>query len=92
MDNPLTTQVESRLGAAYITLLALFFIGLIFIALKNFNSDVLVLEADQAQVKTISGTERKLIENWVKDRDIVIPEGEGFRYLIRKYPDKPWIR
>lgn len=90
--NPLTTQVESRLGAAYVSLMALFFIGLIFIALKNFSSDVLILEADQAQVKTISGTERRLIENWVKDNDVIIPEGEGFRYLIRKYPNKPWIR
>lgn len=92
MDNPMTMQVESRLGAAYVTLLALFFIGLIFIALKNFNSDVLVLEADRTQVKTISGTERKLIENWVNERSIEIPQGEGYRYLIRKYPDKPWIR
>lgn len=92
MENPLTTQVESRLGAAYISLMALFFIGLIFIALKNFNSDVVLLEADQARVKTISSTERTLIENWVLGNDIKIPEGEGYRYLIKKYPNKPWIR
>lgn len=90
--NPLTTQVESRLGAAFITLLALFFVGLIFIALKNFSSDVLVLEADTTQVKTISGTERLLIQNWVEDNNIVIPEGQGYRYVIRKYPNKPWVR
>ena len=90
--NPLTTQVESRLGATYITLLALFFIGLIFIALKNFNTDVVALEADQTRIKTISSTERKLIEGWVSENDIKIPEGEGYRYLIRKYPNKPWIR
>jgi hypothetical protein len=92
MPNPLTTEVESRLGAAYISLMALFFIGLIFIALKNFNTDVGILEADQTRVKTISGTERRLIENWVKDNSVEVPEGEGYRYLIRKYPDKPWIR
>lgn len=85
-------QVESRLGAAYITLLSMFFVGLVFIALKNFNSDVIVLESDPTRVKTISSTERELIENWVKDNNVDIPEGEGFRYLIRLYPDKPWIR
>lgn len=92
MNNPLTTQVESRLGAAYISLMVLFFVGLIFIALKNFNTDVSVLEADQTKVKTISSTERKLIENWVLDNNINIPEGEGYRYIIKKYPNKPWIR
>ncbi|MEX2090684.1 MAG: hypothetical protein WD989_00950 [Candidatus Paceibacterota bacterium] len=92
MENPLTTQVESRLGAAYISLMALFFVGLIFITLKNFSSDVVVLEADQTRVKTISSTERILIESWVKDNNIQLPEGEGYRYLIRKYPNKPWIR
>ena len=90
--NPLTTQVESRLGAAYISLMALFFIGLIFIALKNFNSDVVLLEADQTRIKTISSTERTLIEGWVKENNIELPEGEGYRYLIRKYSNKPWIR
>ena len=90
--NPLTTQVESRLGAAYISLMALFFIGLIFIALKNFNSDVVLLEADQTRIKTISSTERTLIEGWVKENNIELPEGEGYRHLIRKYSNKPWIR
>lgn len=92
MDNPLTIQVESRLGAAYITLLSLFFIGLLFIALKNFNSDAVILEANQTKAKTISNTERKLIESWVRDNNIQLPEGEGYRYLTRKYPNKPWIR
>ncbi len=92
MNNPLTTQVESRLGAAYITLMALFFIGLIFIALKNFSSDVVILESDQTRVKTISSTERTLIENWVQENNIELPQGEGYRYLIKKYPNNPWIR
>jgi len=90
--NPLTTQIESRLGAAYISLLAMFFIGLIFIALKNFNSDTIVLGAQNAQVKTISNTERYLIEGWVKENQIEIPEGKGYRYVIQKYPSKPWFR
>lgn len=92
MMNPLTTQVESRLGATYISLLTLFFVGLIFIALKNFNSDSDILNSQTAQVKTISNTERYLIDSWIKDNQIVIPEGRGYRYVIQKYPSKPWFR
>ena len=92
MSNPLTQQVESRLGAFYIALLALFFIGLIFIALKNFNSDTIVLDSQAAQVKNISNTERYLINAWINENNIEIPEGKGYRYVIQKYPDKPWIR
>ena len=90
--NPLTTQVESRLGVAYIVLLTLFFVGLIFIALKNLNSDSIVLDSQTAQVKTISNTERYLIDNWIQENGIVIPEGKGYRYVIQKYPSKPWFR
>ena len=92
MSNPLTQQVESRLGAFYIALLALFFIGLIFIALKNFNSDTIVLDSQAAQVKNISNTERYLINAWINENNIEIPEGKGYRYVIQKYPDKPWIK
>lgn len=90
--NPLTTQIESRLGATYISLLTLFFVGLIFIALKNFNSDSIVLGAQSTQVKTISNTERYLIEGWIKENQIEIPEGKGYRYVTQKYPSKPWFR
>lgn len=92
MNNPLTMQVESRLGAAYIALLGLFFVGLIFIALKNFNSDSVVLESQTAQVKTISSTERDLINNWIQENDIIVPTGKGYRYIIQQYPNKPWFK
>ena len=92
MNNPLTMQVESRLGAVYISLLGFFFVGLIFIALKNFNSDSVVLNPQGAQVKTVSTTERYLIGGWIKDNQIEIPEGKGYRYIIRQYPSKPWFR
>ncbi|PIR41872.1 MAG: hypothetical protein COV30_01630 [Candidatus Yanofskybacteria bacterium CG10_big_fil_rev_8_21_14_0_10_37_15] len=92
MNNPLTKQIESRLGAIYAGSLALFFIGLIFIALKNFNSEIIILETDQTKIKTISNTERILIGNWVRTNNIELPEREGYRYLIFKYPNKPWIQ
>ncbi len=90
--NPLTTQIESRLGAFYIGLLGLFFIGLIFIALKNFNSDSIILDSQTAQVKTISSTERDLINSWIKENNIEIPKGKGYRYIIQHYPSKPWFK
>lgn len=83
MMNPLTIQVESRLGAVYISLLGLFFVGLIFIALKNFNSDSVVLDSQTAQVKTVSSTERDLINNWIQDNQIEVPKGKGYRYIIQ---------
>ena len=92
MSNPLTIQVESRLGAVYISLLAIFFIGLFFIALKNFNSDSIIFNSQNFQIKTISNTERDLINNWIKENNIEIPEGNGYRYIIQQYPSKPWFK
>ena len=77
MSNPLTIQVESRLGVVYVSLLGLFFVGLIFIALKNFNSDLIVLDSQSAQVKTISTTERYLINDWIQRNKIEVPESKG---------------
>lgn len=90
--NPLTLQVESRLGAFYISLLGIFFVGLIFIALKNFNSDSAILNSQNVQVKTISNTERYLIDGWVKENQIEIPKGKGYRYVIQQFPSKPWFK
>ena len=53
MKNFLTTEIESYLGAIFISLFALFFIGLIFIAMKNFNSDLTVINSDQAQLRNL---------------------------------------
>ena len=92
MNNPLTVQVESRLGAFYISLLGLFFVGLIFIALKNFESDSIVLDSQSAQVKTISSTERNLINSWIQENQIEVPKDKGYRYIIQQYPGKPWFK
>jgi len=52
MRNPLTIQIESYLGAVFISLWALFFIGLMFIAMKNFDSELSVIQSEQARVIT----------------------------------------
>jgi len=92
MSNPLTIQVESRLGVVYVSLLGLFFVGLIFIALKNFNSDLIVLDSQSAQVKTISTTERYLINDWIQRNKIEVPESKGYRYIIQRYLANPWFK
>lgn len=92
MTNPLTMQVESKLGAAFILLLALFMAGIIFIALKNYNSDIIVLDSSAVHVKSMSSTERQLIANWVQENNIELPEGKGYRYFVQQYPDRPWLR
>ncbi len=92
MKNFLTIQVESYLGAIFISLLSAFFIGLLFISVKNFGSDITIISSDQTQVKTISSTERFLIQNWINENKIKIPEEVGYKYLIEEYPSRPWLK
>lgn len=84
-------QVESRMGAVFISLMVIFFAGIIFIAIKNYDSDQIVLDASVVQVKSMSSTERQLIALWVKDNNIPIPDGKGYHYLVQEYPDRPWL-
>jgi len=91
-ENAATMQVESKLGAMFIVLFVAFMVGLLFLAMKNFNSDAIAFNSNQTQVKTISSTERQLIAQWILGNDIDLPEGEGYRYIERKYPNKPWLK
>ena len=91
MANPLTMQVESKMGAVFISLFTAFLVGVLFIAIKNYDSDQIVLDASATQIVTISSTERQLIAQWVEGNHIVIPPGKGYRYLEQQYPDRPWL-
>jgi len=92
LRNPLTFQIESSLGAVFISLLSLFFIGLLFISIKNFGNDVDVLAASSdIRVSKLTQTERLLLKQWIEDNHVTIPEGFGYNYLLRKYPKKPWL-
>ncbi|OGN13425.1 MAG: hypothetical protein A3J47_01570 [Candidatus Yanofskybacteria bacterium RIFCSPHIGHO2_02_FULL_43_22] len=92
MRNLLTIEIESYVGAIFISLLAVFFIGFMFTSIKNFNSDVTIITSEQVQVKTISATERELIRSWIRDNKVEIPEEVGYRYLLEKYPSRPWLK
>lgn len=80
------------MGAIFIMLFTVFSIGLIFISIKNFNSDITIITSEQIQVKTISATERALIRNWISENKVEIPEEVGYRYLVQKYPSRPWLK
>lgn len=90
--NFLTIKIESYMGAIFISLLAAFFIGLIFISVKNFGSDVSVINSEQVRIKTVSTAERVLIQNWIKENDVEIPEGVWYKYLLERYPSRPWLK
>ncbi len=85
-------QVESGLGAVFVVALAAFFIGFLFIMMKNFNSDAIALNASQTEVKFMSQTERQLINDWIVENNIQIPDGKGYRYLEEQYPSRPWLK
>lgn len=91
MTNPLTMQVESWMGAVFVSLTAIFMAGIIFVAIKNYDSDQIVLDASVAQVKSMSSTERQLIAQWVNGNNITIPDGKGYRYLVQQYPNRSWL-
>jgi hypothetical protein len=92
MNRLISYQFESYTGAFLVVILAGFFVGLLFIAIENFNTDVELLTTDQARLRTVSITERRLIDSWITENNIAIPEGKGYRYLIESYPSKPWLR
>ena len=91
MKNLVTFKVESILGATFISVLSIFFVSILFIEMKNFNSDTDIMAIDTSSIKFISSTERIEIQNWVRSNNIKIPSGQGYRYVLRTYPDKPWL-
>jgi len=90
--NVLTNQIESKMGVMFILLFVAFLVGFLFVVIKNFNSDALAMDSNQTEIRTISSTERELIAQWLKDNNITLPEGQGYRYIERQYPDKPWLK
>lgn len=91
-ENIVTTRVESGLGSVFVILLAGFLAGILFLAIKNYTSDTVVLDATNTQLVSMSSTERQLITAWIKNNNIVLPDGKGYHYIEQQYPDKPWLK
>lgn len=94
MRNPFTFQIESYSGAVFMLLVGAFFASFMYIAIKNFDTDIETLDAQHvtAKIKTISPAQRELMEIWMRENGVELPEGESLRWLIRKYPDRPWLK
>ncbi len=87
----LTFKVESILGAIFIIGVAGYFVGFLFVSMQNFDTDIALMDVDSSNIKYITDTERGLIDLWVANNGLSIPEGKGYRYLMSLYPDKPWL-
>jgi len=96
LKNPLTINIESSLGAIYLSMLSMFFIGLIFIAVKNFETDMdvdmIMNISNSISTRKMSQTELVLLREWIKNSEVEIPEGQGYKYLMREYPNRPWLQ
>jgi hypothetical protein len=91
MQNPLTMEIETRMGMIFLGLVSIFLAGVMLIAIKNYNSDQIVLDASITQVKAMSSTERQLIAAWLVENQITLPEGKGYNYVVQQYPGRPWL-
>ena len=92
MRNPLTFRIESWLGSVLVLAFAAFFVGIFVIAVKNFGSDTETLSSYAVKLRTISSEEKALIDTWIarEASDISIKD-VGYRFILQKYPDKPWL-
>ena len=94
MKNPLTFRVESWLGSVFVLAFSAFLVGIFVLAVRNFGFDAEILASSNSGVKfrTVSAEEKVLIDNWLTRTNPGIPASEiGYRYLIKKYPDNPWV-
>lgn len=92
MRNPLAFKIESWLGAIIVLVVSAFLVGWFLIAVRNFNSDTEILNSSSAKLRTVSPEEKLLIDQWLQQDNIGISASEvGYRYIIQKFPDKPWL-
>ncbi len=71
-----------------------FLVGTFVLAVKNFgfDADILAYSNLEIRFKTVSAEEKKLIDDWLIKNNMEVPTYSGsYRYLIKKYPDKPWL-
>ena len=76
-----------------VLIVAVFLVGIFIIAVKNFGTDAEILSssANGVRIRTVSAQEKVLIDSWLAKSNVGISaEDVGYRYIIKKYPDKPW--
>ncbi len=91
MRNPLTFQVESYMGAAFVAALCCFLVAMFFISVKNFTSDLDIMNATTPQLKRGATTQQELVDNWLAENGITLPEGTTYQEILHLFPTKPWL-
>lgn len=93
MKNPLTFNIESYIGAVFMALFGLFLVSLLFVVIRNTQNDIDIMSATQNRVKvqSVSETELNLMQKWIEANKIEVPEDQGYRYILRTYPTRPWL-
>ena len=84
-------KVESYMGAFFVLSTAIFFGLMIYRSAQDFDSENMVMESQRVRIKTVSPTEKALINDWVNENHITLPKGKGYRYVINEYKTKPWL-
>lgn len=94
MKNPLTLKVESWVGSAIVLIFSIFLVGIFILAVKNFGSDteILAVSDTKMKIRTISEEEKTLIDSWLVKKDTGVSVKEvGYRFIVKRYPDRPWL-
>ena len=79
------------MGAVFMLIWSGFLFGFLYVAIRNFDSDLEIISASTVEVRSIFLAQRKLIDRWIRENNIQIPEGKGYRWLLKAYPSKPWL-
>jgi hypothetical protein len=92
MRNPLTVKIETWLGGVMILAISASLVGFFIIAVRNFNSDVDVLNSTTAKARVVGSQERMLIDQWLEENGTGISvQDVGYKYILNKFPNRPWI-
>ena len=91
MKNFATFRVESWLGSLFILAFASFFVGLLFVSMKNYDSE---LTSNNSAIASAYGSprERSVMNQWAEKNNINAPLGPNrVRWFLSNYPDRPWL-
>ena len=92
MKNIMTFRVESYLGIFFVTALGIFFMGFFVLATRSFEADVDAISFGNNKIRVISRTEENLINEWLLENEMDIPDSKAYyRYILKNNPDRPWL-
>ena len=91
MKNPLTLQVESKLGLGIIGIFSIFFVAIFFSIYNKAIDEMDAYSSSISGVNNLSKKQKNDIDLWITRNKINIPIQENrYLYVIDRYPNKPW--